>query len=179
MKFKNSILISGCTIFLFTTLGMLFQEAVMVMLFILFVPGPVLGLIIALFKKSTILQKVLFILATIVTYYFALYFIDIEQVDYKLSPTKILLASFLSAILLQILFDIIFKSAFTIKDTLLRPAILGVAASIITTITAFLFKKSPTSGWVTIPLWLGLFSIFPLYYSLFARHLVRTGKVSS
>jgi len=44
------------------TLGMLVQEAIMVMLFTLLIPAPALVPIIAIFKKSTITYRLVFFL---------------------------------------------------------------------------------------------------------------------
>ena len=175
--FKKTLLIAGGFIFCFATLGMLYREAIMVMLFTLLIPAPTLGLIIAIFKKSTITYRSLFFLITCVIYILTLYLIDIDNIDYKLSPIRILLASSVSAVLLQLFFDIIFRTKINYKDTFLRPAFLGFIASIMTTIAAFYFKIAPTTGWFTVPLWLGLFSIFPLWFYLFGKQLIQTGKI--
>ena len=177
--FQKTLLIAGCIIFCFATLGMLYQEAIMVMLFTLLIPGPALGLIISFFKKSTIIYRVIFLLAACVIYILTLYIVGIQNIDYTLSPIRILLASTISAVLLQLFFDIIFKTKINYKDTFVRPAALGFIASILTTIAAFFFKVTPTTGWLTVPLWLGLFSIFPLWFYLFGKQLVQTGKVYS
>jgi hypothetical protein len=175
--FQKTLLIAGGFILCFATLGMLVQEAIMVMLFTLLIPAPTLGLIIAIFKKSTIAYRLVFFLATCVIYMLTIYIIDIQNIDYKLSPIRILIASTISAVLLQLFFDIIFKIKINYKDTFLRPAFFGFIASIMTTIAAFFFKITPTTGWFTVPLWLGLFSIFPLWFYLFGKQLIQTGKV--
>lgn len=105
--FQKTLLIAGCFIFCFATLGMLYQEAVMVMLFTLLIPGPTLGIIISFFKKSTVIPRLLFFLAACVIYILTLYLIDIKNIDFKLSPLRILVASTLSSVLLQLFFDII------------------------------------------------------------------------
>jgi len=179
LTIQRTLLIAGCFIFCFATFGMLYQEAIMVMLFTLLIPGPTLGLIIAFFKKASIVQRLTFFLTACAVYILTLYIIDLKNIDYKLSPLRILLASTICAVLLQIFFDIIFKTKINFKDTFVRPAIFGLFASILTTIAAFFFKVAPTTGWLTVPLWLGLFSIFPLWFYLFGRQLVLTGKVYS
>jgi hypothetical protein len=177
--FQKTLLIAGCFIFCFATLGMLYQEAIMVMLFTLLIPGPTLGLIISFFKKSKIIHRLIFFLAACVIYILTLYIADIKNIDYKLSPLRILLASTISAVLLQLFFDLIFKTKINYKDTFIRPAVSGFIASILATIAAFFFKITPTTGWLTVPLWLGLFSIFPIFFYLFGKQLVETGKVHS
>ncbi|MCW3074402.1 MAG: hypothetical protein JWP69_1471 [Flaviaesturariibacter sp.] len=177
--FQKTLLIAGCFIFCFAILGMLYQEAIMVMLFTFFIPGPTLGLIISFFKKSTIIQRILFFLTACIIYLLTLYIIDIKNIDYKLSPIRILLGSTIGAVLLQLFFDIIFKTKINYQNTLIRPSILGFIASILTTIAAFFFSVTPTTGWLTVPLWVGLFSVFPLWFYLFGHHLIRTGKVCS
>lgn len=175
--FQKTLLVAGCFIFCFATLGMLYQEAIMVMVFTFIFPAPTFGFIISVFKKSKIIQRLVFFLATCFIYVLTFYIIDIKNIDYKLSPIRILLASTISAVLLQLFFDIIFKTKINYQDTFLRPAIFGFIAAILTTIAAFLFKITPTTGWYTVPLWLGLFSIFPLWFYLFGKQLVQTGKV--
>ena len=177
--FQKTLLIAGCVIFCFATLGMLYQEAIMVMLFTLLIPGPALGLIISFFKKSAIIYRLIFFLTTCIIYILTLYIIDIKNIDYKFSPIRILPASTISAVLLQLFFDIIFKTKINYKDTFVRPAVLGFIASILTTIAAFFFKIASTTGWLTVPLWPGLFSIFPIWFYLFGKQLVQTGKVYS
>lgn len=175
----KTLLIAGCFIFLFAILGMLYQEAIMVILFTLLIPGPTLGFIISFFKKSTFIYRLIFFLTAIGIYVLTLYLIDIKNIDYKLSPLRILFASTLSAVLLQLFFDIIFKTKINFIDTFFRPAFFGFIASILTTTAAFFFKEAPTTGWLTILLWLGLFSIFPIFFFLFGKQLVDTGKVHS
>jgi hypothetical protein len=179
LTFQKAILLAGSVICCVATLGMLYQEAIMVMLFIVYFPGPTLGLIIAAFKKSAIIYRLAFFLATCLLYMLAIYIIDIRTIDYKLSPLRILLVSTISSVLLQLVFDIIFKTKINYKDSVARPAILGFKASILTTIAAFYFKVAPTTGWMTVPLWLGLFSIFPIWFYVFCRQLVQAGKVYS
>jgi len=151
----------------------------MVILFTLLIPGPTLGLIISFFKKSTFIHRLIFFLTACIIYILTLYIIDIKNIDYKLSPLRILFASTLSAVLLQFFFDLIFKTKISLKDTFFRPAVLGFIASVMTTIAAFFLEKAPTTGWLTIPLWIGLFSIFPIFFYLFGKQLVDTGKVYS
>lgn len=177
--FQKTLLIAGCFIFCFATLGMLYQEAIMVILFILFIPAPTLGLIISLFKKSAIIKRVLFFLTACVIYILALYIIDIKNIDYKVSGVRILLASTIGAILLQFLFDIIFKTKINLRDTFVRPAVLGFISSILAAIAASFLKIAPTTGWLTVPFFLGFFSIFPIWFYLFGRQLVKTGKVNN
>jgi len=177
---QKALLISGAAIFVFATLGMFYQEAIMVTLFTLFIPGPLFGLIISIFKKAALLQRVLFFVSACLIYFFTLYLIDIKNIDYKLAPTRILIASVLSAVLVQVLFDIIFRSKMIFLDTVLRPSALGFVSSIVSAIATFFFNGiSSTTGWLTIPLWMGLFSIFPLWYFLFGQHLIRSGKISN
>jgi hypothetical protein len=177
--FQKTLLIAGCFIFCFATLGMLYQEAIMVMLFILFIPAPTLGLIISLFKKSSIINRLLFFLTACVIYILTLYIIDIKNIDRQLSSVRILLASTIGAILLQFLFDIIFKATINLRDTFLRPAVLGFASSILAAMAAFFLEIAPTTGWLTVPFFMGFFSIFPIWFYLFGRHLVQTGKIHS
>ena len=179
-NFQKTLLIAGGVVFIFATLGMLYQEAIMVMLFTIFIPGPLFGLIISIFKKAALFPRILFFLSTCLIYFLTLYLIDVQSIDYKLAPGRILIASILSAVVVQVLFDIIFRLKISLLETLLKPARLGFFASIISTITAFFLTTIPsTTGWLTVPLWIGLFSIFPLWYFLFGRHLIQSGKVSN
>src|SRR4051812_38982337 len=120
LTFQKTLLIAGCFILCFATLGMLYQEAIMVMLFTFFIPGPALGLIISLFKKSKIIQRLIFFLTACIIYVLTLYIIDIKNIDYKLSPIRILLGSTISAVLLQLFFDIIFRTKINYQNTFIR-----------------------------------------------------------
>jgi len=177
--FQKALLVAGLFIFGFATLGMLYQEAIMVILFTIFVPGPVLGLIISIFKKAPFIQRLLFFTIACIIYVLTLLMIDIKNIDYKLSPLNLLFASSASAVLIQLFFDIIFKSKINFRNTFYKPALFGLLASILTTLAAFYFESAPTTGWLTVPLWIGLFSIFPLWYVLLGKHLTKTGKVCS
>lgn len=175
---QKTLFIAGCFIFCFATLGMLYQEAIMVMLFTLFIPGPIIGFIISFFKKSTTIQRLIFFIATCTIYLLALYTIDIKTIDYKLAPIRILPVSILSAVLLQLLFDLTFKTKISYKDSFFYPVVIGLTASILPTISIFLFKMEQFSGWLPIALWISLFSIFPIWLYLFGKHLVKTGKIN-
>ena len=178
LTFRRTLLIAGLIIFCFAVLGMLYQEATTVVFFILFIPAPTFGMIVSYFKKSTIIQRVLFFLTTCIVYMLTLYIVDVDSIDHKLFPIRIVIASVISAVMLQLFFDIIFKNQINHKDTFFIPAILGFIASVLTTIAALFFNIAPTVGWMTVPFWLGVFSIFPLWFLLFGQHLSRSGKVS-
>jgi hypothetical protein len=101
MIFQKTLLMAGFFIFCFETLGMFYKEAIMVILFTLFISGAALGFIISFFKKSTIIQRIIFFLTACIIYGLALYVIDIKNSDYKLFPAKILFASTISAVIVD------------------------------------------------------------------------------
>ena len=176
---RKTVLIASIFLFGVSYIETLNKDAIVVMIFTLCIPGPLLGLIIPYFKPSTFWHKLLFFLVSSILYFLTVYFLDISRLNYKLSPLKLLIASTINFILLQLAFDIIFNIKIHLKNTFTVPAILGFAAALIPTISIFFFDRFPNSEIISKILWACFLSIVPAWYVLFAKHLVDTGKVSS
>lgn len=174
--FERMMLISGYIIFFLATAGMIYHEAIAVMIFVLFIPGPVLGFIIAWFKKTSLARKALFFTITCLVCLAMLYMVT-GNVGLKFIPLKILLAGSLSAVLLQFFFDLIFGFNLSHSKLTIRPALLGLSASLLSMVAVFYLNEIPGTNWLAVLLWVCLFSIFPLWFFLFGRHLSRTGRI--
>ncbi len=178
ISFQKVILILGLFVFSLAFVGMVTQWSSMVWLFIVCFPGFLLGFITALFKKSTNIQRVLFFFTSGLLYFLTIYLIEIGTIEKNLAPLKILLASSVNAVILQILFDLIFKEKILLLYSFKKPFIFGLIASVIPTIAAFSQERYWILHWTHVFIWAGLFSIFPLWFFFFAKNLVVSHKIS-
>lgn len=162
------ILLSICTIGVMLNLGSL------VVIVTHFFPGLVLGLLVteSVIHPLPVSKKIVFVFTSTAIYIAGVFFIDIDDEERIGTSVKLLTASSVGAVLLALAYDLILEKRISILHSFALPFIYGIAASTLSAFCIYYLQvvrvdKSLEEG----ILWLGIFSIFPMWYYFFALNI--------
>lgn len=173
------MLLAGLFVFGFSVIGSIFNQSIMVMLFIVSIPGPLFGILIPIFIQSSFIRKLLFFLAATILYFLSFYFIGIRK-DYGIYDSlRLISVSTLNFILLQLIFDAVFTVKISKKGTFIFPALYGIIAAILPAISLIIFAAFKTDQSAEKLMWCFFSLIYPSWYYLFAKHLVDSRKIGN
>ncbi|WP_431216438.1 hypothetical protein ACQ86N_18575 [Puia sp. P3] len=86
------------------------------------------------------------------------------------APFNLIAFSAIGAVLLNLCYDLLLVGRFSLYHTIAMPAILGIGASLIGAACMQIFLSSKPEDPVATLLYLGIFTVFPLWQYLFARN---------
>lgn len=136
-----------------------------------YLPGPLFGIIVSLFKDASVLQKFLFFVASCIVYFIALNVLNFDPFSQNgISISRLFLAALISGILLQLCFNCIFITKLNIRESIIRPALIGLGSVILPSLCILVTRYYP--AWLPDPyINLGYFLVYPVWYFLFGIHL--------
>ena len=145
-----------------------------------FLPGLILGflLIQSITHQVSDKKKILFVLSSTGIHMACAFFVDVVHEDEIWTSIKLIIASSLGALLLALAYDLIIMKMISLRQTILLPFTIGIVASVLSAFCMHYmhqvgFEQSLLEGF----LWAGIFSIFPLWYYLFALNIKTRSKM--
>ncbi len=119
-------------------------------------------------------NKALFILISSLVYIFGVFYVDIAREEQVWRPVKLSIASSIGAVIVTAAFDKLFIRKLRAPIDLIKMLVLGFAASLTSAICMYFLPELGYMEqiWDKL-LYMGIFSIFPLWYFLIGRAVLK------
>jgi hypothetical protein len=164
----------GLAIFLLIAI-MLFCGGGYFSLFIaLIVPGVGYGMVLAASVENprSDLRTIFFIIVSMFINVFCVWRIYIDFMDNEsYASMKVVTYSTIAAVVLSICFDRLIVGRFSLYYTIAMPALLGIAASLCSAGCMYLLMTGQYNEFISGLLWIGMFTIFPLWLYFFGLNV--------
>jgi hypothetical protein len=168
---------SGLLIYFVSVTGIMAGEEEAVMLFNMAVPALLYFIILSFFtKKSSTRRRVFFVIVSMVLYVFAMYLINLATpyINWPPSPFIYLLILTTASIVLQMVYDLIFRLSVSLSESIIVPGLIGAIASTGTCVSILLIEQFDDTDKINKLLFaLAFFSVYPLFHLLFSKNLER------
>lgn len=163
---------AGLILFGLCFIGMMINLGSLVVILSHILPGLILGFLIAqsITHKVSNKKQMLFVIFSTGIHIACVFFVDVVREDEIWTSIKLIIASSVGALLLALVYDLIIVKTVSFVQTFLVPFTIGILASVLSAFCMYYmqrvgFEQRLLEGF----LWAGIFSIFPLWYYLFAR----------
>jgi hypothetical protein len=175
-------LIAGLLLAGICILGIVIKSTILVFIASHFLPGLTLGLLIVrnITKPVTFTRKLMFVLSTTALYTGAVVFLDLTDGGVNQAPITFIVLSSAASWLLVFIYDLLILKEAKLTIIFLLSLLPGLIASVPGALCLHFFPKINMTQTVHgIYFWIGLFSIFPLWFLLFAWYIQKRYKLTS
>ena len=163
-------------------LGMMTGVGALVVIVSYFWPGLVFAFLLLqhLSEQVSAKKKVLLVLFSTAIHIACVFFVDVAHGDEVWTPVKLVMASSIGALLLSLAYDLLLFRRMRIIKTLVVPLLFGFIASLLSAFCLYyLHQVDFQQHELEILLWAGVFSIFPIWYSLMALNIKTRHKAAA
>jgi len=174
----------GILTFLIITIALLCRGGSFILLLIYAAPGLFYGLTLvsSMDAQDSPLGTILFMILSLTINIFCVYQVTKDALYTDPSPyaaLKLVTYGTLGAVMLSLSADLLIFRRFSIFYTIAMPAILGIVASLLSAGCMYILFTGKYSEFVSGLLWIGMFTIFPLWQYLFGLNVKNHNKAKA
>lgn len=145
-------------------------------------PGFILGIILMINCDDTILfkTKFIFVILSAIIYIICALFVNVANEQELVTSINLLVASSVGFIFLKLSFDFLIAKKIDFKKTILLPLIMGLLSPLLSAYCMYYLHYLKFDQNILESLtWAGIYSIFPIWYSLFALNIETRQKATA
>jgi hypothetical protein len=176
---SKAALASGLLVYIIILVLLFSRAGSSILLAICVAPGLVYGLALTTSanKPVSAIRAIFFVLLSMAINIMCVYYTT-ENFPFsgQNESFKLVLFSAIGAILLTICYDLVLVRRFSVFRTIVLPSILGIAASLVSTLCMYLLISDKYNEFVSTILWVGMLTVFPLWQYLIGLNLDYHGR---
>jgi hypothetical protein len=165
---------AGLLLFGLCFAGMMINLGSFVVIVSHFLPGLIFGFVLVQHTPHpvSLKNKILFVFLSTGIYIACVFFVDVANEEEIWTPLKLITGSAIGAVLLALAYDFLIVNKINFTTIVLLPLAIGIAASVLSAFCIYYMHRVDLDQiLLNNLLWAGIFSIFPFWFYLFARHI--------